>query len=298
MIEFFNELEPLVLMLGIVYWGYFLYKDLTLLSDYWPQERIKTTRLAFMIVSLINVIMLLVTMHFLADYYVRTMFIYGFYYFMLGLAWIYLNLHILRRWFDLSWQYDAIQNNNKAALVTVLAVEIGATILYCGTSIGDGPGVGCVIFTLLLGLGVWLVLCFIIGKLTDIFERITVERDVDCAIRFGAFLIAAGIILGRACAGNWTSYNATIYEFLVMWPLIPLVAAFIIGETQYFNKEKDPIYENEENNLSPKISMLYGLLLIVLAIVIVILLPPLPGNHMQLHFAYIAVAKIIGSIWI
>jgi hypothetical protein len=49
-------------------------------------------------------------------------------------------------------------------------------------------------------------------------------------LRLGAFLAAAGFLLGRAAAGDWTSAAQTVIEFRSAWPVLPLVAAALFFE--------------------------------------------------------------------
>jgi hypothetical protein len=57
------------------------------------------------------------------------------------------------------------------------------------------------------------------------------ERDVASGLRFGGFLLAAGLILGRAVAGNWHSELATLQDFLHDgWPAIPLCIPAVLIE--------------------------------------------------------------------
>lgn len=59
----------------------------------------------------------------------------------------------------------------------------------------------------------WFIVNQLMNIFTQVFERITVGRDLYCGIRYGAYLLASGLILGRASAGDWTSLYMTIVEF-------------------------------------------------------------------------------------
>ncbi|MCL2172231.1 MAG: hypothetical protein LBH62_06805 [Nitrososphaerota archaeon] len=175
--------------------------------------------------------------------------------------------------FDLSWLDDALNLNNKAALIAVVGGFLGLTLIYSGANIGNGPGWWCVVFTGGLGLVAWLVLGLVINSCTKTFERITVERDIGCGIRFGFYLLASGIILARACAGDWTSFSVTLFEFMDGWPVLVLAGILILVELYYIHRAK----LNKTNNAIFG-SIFLGVAFIVIAIAIVYLMPPTSEN--------------------
>jgi len=50
--------------------------------------------------------------------------------------------------------------------------------------------------------------------MTRVAEDITVDRDISAGWRTAGFFIGAGLILGRAVAGDWHSADATVVDFL------------------------------------------------------------------------------------
>jgi len=216
---------------------------------------------------------ILFTLNVLASFDVVESFIYILMYVALGGAWLLLGIMLMSCVFDLSWRDDALNLHNKAALVPVVGGFLGLTLIYSGANIGDGPGWWCVVFAGGLGLVAWFVLGRIINIFTKIFERITVERDIGCGIRFGAYLLASGIILARACAGDWTSFAMTIIEFMDGWPVLALAGITILVERYYISKDR----LNENGNFIFG-SILWGVLFIVLAAAIVYILPPTNEN--------------------
>jgi len=192
----------------------------------------------------------------------------------LGVVWLYLGITLMSCVFDLSWIDDALNLNNNAALIAVAGGFLGLAFIYSGANVGDGPGWWCVVFTGVLGLTVWIVLGRIINKFTQVFERITVERDIGCGIRFGSYLLASGIILARACAGDWTSFLMTVVEFMDGWPVLALAGLLILVERYFINRA-----ESDENNNSFFDSTLWGVVFILIAIAVVFLLPPTTINN-------------------
>ncbi|MCL2752237.1 MAG: hypothetical protein FWE62_05730 [Firmicutes bacterium] len=179
--------------------------------------------------------------------------------------------------FDISWRDDALYQNNKAAVVVVTSAYIALTLIYAGANAGDGPGWWCVIFAGGLGLITWLILSWVFNAVAKVFERITVGRDTACAIRFSLYLVAAGIILGKACSGDWTSFGRTVVEFADGWPVLPLTAAAILIELFFKYREKTAEvyqgYAERTDKTGIAISAFFGLLYVAAAIACVVLMP-------------------------
>ena len=249
------------------------------LFSYWPEERSKPGIHAFGGLFSVVFIFVALTLRDLASFDVVDNIIYIMFYIAIGYAWLTLGLWAMIYFFDLSWVDDAICANNKAAIFSIPIGALGLVLIYCGANIGDGPGWWCVIFAGGLGFVVWILLGLIIHVFTDIFERITVGRDLGCGIRTGLYFLAAGIILGRASAGNWTSFFMTIVEFLAGWPVLILTVFMILIERYYLHKEKrelNGIVYQAETNTSIASSVCWGIVYVFSAVISVILLPPLP----------------------
>lgn len=197
----------------------------------------------------------------------------GFYilfYILLGYACLYFGLMLMAYFLDISWKDDCMNLQNKAAVLAVAGGFLGLTVIYSGANLGDGPGWWCVLFAGGLGLAAWIVLGMLLSAYTRVSERITVDRDVACGIRFGSYLLAGGIILGRASAGDWTSFYMTIVEFMAGWPVLLLTLAAFLAEKYYIHKA-----EREEGTESFVFtsSIILGILYFIAAVVSVILLP-------------------------
>ena len=198
------------------------------------------------------------------------------FYIVLGFAWLYFSLYCMFRFFDLSWIDDVMVMNNKAALVALVGGVLGSSFIYAGANIGDGPGWWCVVFAGGLGLVTWIILGVGISRTNEMSERITVERDIGCGIRFGSYLLASGIILGRASGGDWTSFYMTVVEFYDVydrWPVLLLAALEAIVENFYSRR-----FAARGNN-TVKSSIFWGAVYIIFATIIVMQLwQSLPQN--------------------
>ena len=204
---------------------------------------------------------------------------YIFFYVAMGGAFIQLGLFLMAMAFDLSWIDDVFNLNNLAALPAFSGGLLGLTAIYCGANIGDGPGWWCVLFAGGLGLGAWLALGALLARGTDVFERITVERDVPCGIRAGCYLLASGLILGRASAGDWSGFYSPLLEFFDGWPALILTALALAVErlaaTKDFAEIRQRIYRDEG---FPAAALFWGLFYLALALIAIMLLPPLREN--------------------
>ena len=211
--------------------------------------------------------------------------IYVILYLTLGFAWLYMGMLFFTHFFDISWQYDVLLAGNKAALCAVAGAFLGMTLIYAGANVGDGPGWWCVIFAGGLGFTAWAVLGLLFNLFTGVFKRITVDRDFGCGFRFGCYLLAAGIILARASAGDWTSFGATVVEFADGWPVLPmtviavLIERFAMYRTKEYLKIKRSYPRTTSCAFSTSASIICGAALLVVAVSAVLLLPPTNVNN-------------------
>ena len=193
-----------------------------------------------------------------------------FFYLAFGFAWISFGIGLMSYVFDISWIHDVLGNGNRAALAAVSGGVLGTAVLYSASNVGEGPGWWCVLFTVVIGMAVWLLLARAMNKITGIFESITIERDMAGGIRFGAYLLASGIILWRACAGDWTSFGMTIIELADGWPVLVLAALATAVEFSSARKAAAGISDGDGVMLS---GVLVGALYLMLAIICAALLP-------------------------
>lgn len=114
---------------------------------------------------------------------------------------------------------DVMESRNRAALLAVCAALAGSTFCYIGGNIGEGPTIwttfGPAALATVSLFALWLILEFIGSPRI----AITIERDPAAAWRLAGFLVACGLILGRAVAGDWQSWDDTLSDFAHQaWP--------------------------------------------------------------------------------
>ncbi|HHU24269.1 MAG: hypothetical protein PHG08_03010 [Bacilli bacterium] len=263
-----SEFEIIIFIISLILCGFYLVQWFYPLYSIWPPSRVSFARFAFFLMPLIALIIFIITVNYLASFDVVSNPIYQMFYIVLGYAWIFISLILVSLFLGLSWKDDIFHLNNKAALPTIFGAYLAVSLIYAGANIGDGPGWWCVIFAGGMGLILFFVINIIFHKLTGVIEKITIDRDMNAGIRMGFFLLASGVILGRASGGDWISLSQTVIDFWVAWPMLPLMLIALIVEGNLKNKTKGPL----------GISVFWGIVYLALAIVALFFLPSLPEN--------------------
>jgi hypothetical protein len=152
-------------------------------------------------------------------------------YWMLGLAWIR-GCEFLFVYAGMSVRDDVVERTNPAALPALGGALLGAMLCFAAGNVGSGPGWWVVVFSAglaTLGLaGTWLL----VESIAHPGESVTIDRDLAAGIRLGGLLLASGLILGRAVAGDWYSMEATVRDFAhFAWAVVPLAGAAMLIET-------------------------------------------------------------------
>lgn len=167
---------------------------------------------------------------------VRDSFTYMSFYSIMGVAWLNVVLWPAAL-IGLDIRGDIIERRNPAAAWAVAGLLVGLTLGFTGGNIGDGPGWWVVVFCAIVQTTVLYLLWVCAEPITRFTESITVERDTACGLRFGALLVASGLVLGRAVAGDWESARATLNDFsqeawgvCLIW-LFAVLVEFILRPT-------------------------------------------------------------------
>jgi len=146
-----------------------------------------------------------------------------------GFFWIAI-LSLLFPWLGLSIEQDIGASRNPVALVALFGAVLALAIIYAAGSLGEGSSYWNNVFSASLGtvglLGVWILLE--LGAKVSV--SIAEERDFASGLRMCGFLLAIGLVLGRAAAGDWHSDSATVRDFIRDgWPATILwVIALVI----------------------------------------------------------------------
>ncbi|MBK8027372.1 MAG: hypothetical protein IPK19_39775 [Chloroflexi bacterium] len=153
---------------------------------------------------------------------------YLFLYFALGLAWIGIGEWFFRM-LGISAIFDVLERANPAAFFAVTGAFVGLAICYSGGNIGEGPGPEAVFYAAGLASIAYGAVWWAYSTITQIDYAVTMHRDLASGVRLGGFLLAAGMILGRAAAGNWVSYAATLGDMIRFGSPVLLLLLFALG---------------------------------------------------------------------
>jgi len=223
------------------------------------------------VIPIISIVFLYLILQFFGDYGVRTNFIYVLMYLFLGIAWMRLAFNGFI-YLGLSIRDDLVERSNNAAAIAVGGALIAIVLCYGGANVGSNldPNTAgwlvVIISALLSTLGLF-ILWFLMNAATSITETVTIDRDNATGIRLGAFLIAVGIVLGRAVAGNWIDLNGTLADFVRFgWPVLIIFLIAVIAEFTLRPTPKKPVGDIVTQGILP------GIGFVALAVVFVIMM--------------------------
>jgi uncharacterized membrane protein YjfL (UPF0719 family) len=131
----------------------------------------------------------------------------------IGAGWL-LVAYKLFPWFGLSIRDDVLERKNPAAAVALSCALLSVAITFAAGNLGEGPSYWENIFCGGLATGGLLALWFVVELAGNVSAAIAEERDFASGLRFGAALLAWGLILGRAATGNWHSPAISVHDFL------------------------------------------------------------------------------------
>lgn len=153
---------------------------------------------------------------------VRSSALYVSFYMAMWFGWIGTSSFLLP-FLGLSCRDDVLERGNTAAGIAFGGALLGLTLAFAGGNIGDGPGWWVVIFSAALATATLLLLWVVANSISRIADTITIDRDVAAGWRALGFFVGAGLILGRAVAGNWHSAEQTTSDFVAKgWPVLLL----------------------------------------------------------------------------
>lgn len=220
---------------AVVVLGWWLWKLLTPTHHFvqhWRWRLALLVALALSITSILFVLRTWASFDVVADPF----YIVG--YLCLGIVWISLSAKVLHGFADIRFRQDVRDRNNFAAAIAIGGLLLGSAIAYAGGNIGDGPGFHVVVFSALLSTATVYSSVWVLALVSDAEERVSIDHDVGAAMRFAALAIAAGLVAGRAAAGNWVDTESTLVDFAqVAWPVAFLVAASVVAE-----RRSPPVY--------------------------------------------------------
>lgn len=149
---------------------------------------------------------------------------------LLGAVWLTLMTKLFP-WFGLSVRDDAVERKNPSALIALCGAVLALGIIYAGANIGEGPSYTNNFFCDFIGTVSFFLLWIFAESIGRISRSISEERDLASGLRMCALLLAFGLIIGRALAGDRHSKTATVQDFIRDgWPSAILLLLAVIVE--------------------------------------------------------------------
>jgi hypothetical protein len=183
---------------------------------------------------------------------------YVFMYLALGAAWTGLGA-LLFGYMGVSVRDDAIERHNAAVPPAILGAWLGLASCYAGGNIGDGPGWWVVAFAGLLATGGLWIVWALAESVTGVADAITIERDVAAGWRLGGLLFGAGLVLGRAVAGDWVSAAGTLQDFgMQVWPALVLLTLYAAFERSLRGTPREPHPPVGSSGIAPALVLVGG----------------------------------------
>jgi hypothetical protein len=185
-------------------------------------------------------------------------------YFLLGAAWVGIAMFCIPV-SGVSVRDDVQERGNASAAWVIAGAMLGITLCFAGGNIGDGPGWWVVIFSAGLATAGLFAVWLLLEALTSVSDTITIDRDVAGGVRLGGFLVACGLRLGWAVAGDWVSAEATLRDFATNgWLVLVLLAIAVIVERVARPTPAHPVPSVFASGIVPALIFLAGSLVHVL----------------------------------
>jgi hypothetical protein len=175
-------------------------------------------RLPLVLTPAVGIALLVYVLRTWADRQVREHLIYQVLFVVLSVAWTGVVASAMRL-LGIRIRLDAIERCNAASVAAAAGALLGQLLCYTGANIGGGETIWSTILPALLGTATWFALWSAMELVANISHAIAVERDLASGWRLAGVLIAMGLILGRAMAGDYHSPEETLHDFVKAgWP--------------------------------------------------------------------------------
>lgn len=136
--------------------------------------------------------------------------------------------------FGLSFRDDVVETPNRAARWVACALMLAVTMAFACANVGEGATIWMTLIPAALALSTLALLWLLLECFCSFSEAITVERDFAAGLHLSGFLVANALILGRAVAGDFESWSATLVDFVRLGlPSVVLSCAAIAVELKW-----------------------------------------------------------------
>ena len=132
---------------------------------------------------------------------------------LMGGTWLTVSAWLFP-WLGVSLRDDALEQRNPAAAWALAGGILGVMLTFSGSNVGEGPSFWNNVFTGGLTTGMLLLGWVVLASGGGLAHAIAQERDLAAGVRLGAALVALGLVLARAAAGDWHSMGATVADLV------------------------------------------------------------------------------------
>jgi hypothetical protein len=135
---------------------------------------------------------------------------------------------------------DVVERGNLAAGLTLAGFALGTAFAFGGALTGEGPGWWVVLVFFFLAYWELRGTMALVARLGSLRDEVRIERDASAGILLGGVAVAAGLVSGRAAAGDFTGWENDIPDYLRrLAPLgvVPLVAALVAAYTRHSGRK-------------------------------------------------------------
>lgn len=162
-------------------------------------------------------------------------------------------------WLGIGLRNDAFEGRNFAAVLALSGAILGVMFTYAAANAGEGPSFWNNVFSSSLATGALLLLWLMVALAGGAASSVVEERDTASGLRLGGLLLAEGLILARAIAGDWHSAAGTTKDFVRdAWPALALVMAAIVVERSLRPTSSNPRPSWTTHGLAPALIYLFG----------------------------------------
>ena len=169
-------------------------------------------RLLLHIIPVVSLLCVFIPILFGSAVEVRTAFRYIWLFTAAGVAW-YMGFVRLSTLVGVRLWEDGFVQRNGAATWMVSGLMVSLALIFGGANIGEGETIWTTFGPAALAtLGLFLGLVAL-DTVSSVFRAVAVDRDNASGIRVACALVASGLVLGRAVAGDYHSLVGTVVDF-------------------------------------------------------------------------------------
>lgn len=126
---------------------------------------------------------------------------------------------------------DVAERGNLAAGLVLTGFALGTAFAFGGALTGEGPGWWVVVvFFMLAYLELRASLAAVARVGGGLDDDVRLDRDVSAGLLLGAVALSAGIVSGRAAAGDFLGWEHALRDYgMRLWPLLVIGTVGALG---------------------------------------------------------------------